>query len=166
LTEPRLITYDRNYVLRLGGVEVQLLHFGNAHTDGDTVVYFSNLRIVAADALIGVDANPDFSSGGSILGWQTALRQMLKLDFDIAVPGNGSVQKRADVEAFKAKIDSLVTRASGLARTRATKDQFVSALRKDDSGLKLSESQLTSFYSELVSTERAGSMIRPSVASY
>ena len=166
LTAPRLITYDHDYALRLGGVEVQLLHFGNAHTDGDTVVYFPNLKVVAAGALIGVDANPDFSSGGSLLGWHAALTQMLKLDFDVAVPGKGPVQERADVEALKAQLDSLVTRASRLTTKGMTKDQFLSELRKGDSGLRLSESQLISFYNELASTERDRSTTRPSVASY
>src|SRR5215467_14779243 len=36
-------TYDQEFTIKLGGIEVQLLHFGNAHTDGDTVVYFPDL---------------------------------------------------------------------------------------------------------------------------
>ena len=38
------ITFRDNYKLRLGGVEADLLHFGNAHTNGDTVVYFPNFE--------------------------------------------------------------------------------------------------------------------------
>src|SRR5262245_62714911 len=45
------LTYDREYTLRLGGVEVHLKHFGNARTGGDTVVYFPNLRVVAVGDL-------------------------------------------------------------------------------------------------------------------
>ena len=36
----RIVSYDRDYVVRMGGVEARALHFGSAHTGGDTVVYF------------------------------------------------------------------------------------------------------------------------------
>src|ERR1700730_13702712 len=48
---PPTITSDHGYTLRLGGVEVKLMHFGNAHTKGGTVVYFSNLKVVAVGDL-------------------------------------------------------------------------------------------------------------------
>jgi glyoxylase-like metal-dependent hydrolase (beta-lactamase superfamily II) len=44
---PPTITYAKDYALQIGGVEVRLMHFGNAHTSGDTVVYFPNLKVVA-----------------------------------------------------------------------------------------------------------------------
>ena len=34
-------------VVRLGGVEVRVLHLGRAHTGGDSVVYFPDLKVVA-----------------------------------------------------------------------------------------------------------------------
>ena len=156
LTTPGLITFENDYTLRLGGVEAQLLHFGNAHTDGDTVVYFPNLKVVAAGALIGPDVSPNFSSGGSLIGWRNALRQMLKLDFDVAVPVGGPMQNRAEVEAFKARVDELVNHASCLVTDGATKGQFVSELKKDESTLNLNDSQLLSFYNEFSTTAQDG----------
>ena len=56
------MTYENDYALRLGGVEVQLKHFGNAHTGGDSVVYFPNLRVVVIGDLFTPDTpDPDFS---------------------------------------------------------------------------------------------------------
>src|SRR5262249_3385383 len=60
---PPTITYAKDYTLGLGGVEVKLMHFGNARTDGDTVVYFPNLKVVAVGDLFTPDT--DFSEGGS-----------------------------------------------------------------------------------------------------
>ena len=34
------------YQIRMGGVEAQVLHFGNAYRNSDTVVYFLNLKVV------------------------------------------------------------------------------------------------------------------------
>src|SRR5262245_57227536 len=65
---PTLVTYDREYNLRQGGIEVQLRHFGRARTDGDTVVYFPNLKVVAVgDLFNGGMPEPDFSAGGSLV---------------------------------------------------------------------------------------------------
>ena len=33
--------------------------------------------------------NPDFAAGGSLVEWGPVLAQILKLDFDIAVPSEG-----------------------------------------------------------------------------
>lgn len=45
------LTYDREYLLRMGGVEAQLRSFGNAHTGSDTVVYFPNLTVIVVGDL-------------------------------------------------------------------------------------------------------------------
>src|SRR5580658_620229 len=42
---PPTIAFDHDYTIRLGGIEAQLMHFGSAHTGGDTVVYFPNLKV-------------------------------------------------------------------------------------------------------------------------
>ena len=60
----RIVTYDREYKVRMGGVEAQLLHFGNAYTNGDTVVYFPNLKVVAVGDLFAATPDPDF------FGWR------------------------------------------------------------------------------------------------
>ncbi len=119
------ITYRDNYTIRLGGVEAQLMHFGSAHTNGDTVVYFPNLKVVAVGGLYSDRPDPDLAAGGSLVGWSPALAQVLKLDFDIAVPGSGPMIGRAELEAFKNKIDTLVGRAAVLREKGVT-----------DSGLK------------------------------
>ena len=33
--------------MKLGGVEVQVHHFGRSHTSGDSVVYYPDLKVVA-----------------------------------------------------------------------------------------------------------------------
>ena len=151
---PLIITYDREYTLRLGRVEAQLLHFGNAHTSGDTVVYFSNLKVVAVGDLFATTPNPDFSAGGSLVGWGPVLGQILKLDFDVVVPGMGSPVSRADLETFKKKLDTLVSRAVGLVKKGVPKDQLMAQLKTDDLGFQLSFTgdQLDYFFAELSST--------------
>jgi len=42
------------------------MHFGNAHTNGDTVVYFPNLKVVAV-ATCSPLRRSDFAAGGSLV---------------------------------------------------------------------------------------------------
>src|SRR5215471_18542410 len=79
-------TYEQDFTVKLGGVEAQLLHFGNARTNGDTIVYFPNLKVVAVGELYESAPIPDYSAGGSLLGWGPVLSRILELDFDVVVP--------------------------------------------------------------------------------
>lgn len=148
---PPTDTFDRDKDLHLGPVEVQLFHFGNACTGGDTVVYFTDLKAVALGDIYSETPNPDYSAGGSLLDWGPVLGDVLKLDFNVAVPGEGHVASKADVEAFKVKIDTLVSRAHQLVKSGVPKDRFMAQLKTDDLGWKLnfSPEQVDGFYSEL-----------------
>lgn len=151
-----IVTYAREYRIHLGGVEAQLLHFGNAQSNSDTVVYFPNLKVVAVGDLFASTPNPDFSKGGSLVDWGPVLAQVLKLDFDVAIPATGPAVGRADVEAFKTKIDTLVSRAAGLINKGVPKDQLMGQLKTADLGWQLSfaPDQVERFYAELSRTEQ------------
>jgi glyoxylase-like metal-dependent hydrolase (beta-lactamase superfamily II) len=153
---PPTFTYARDFTMRLGGVQVQLKHFGNAHTSGDTVAYFPDLKVVAVGDLFSPNTpDPDFSGGGSLVDWGPVLAQILKLDFDVVVPSTGPTVTRADLEAFKAKLDMLVSRATGLVKNGVPKDQLMAQLKTDDLGWQFSFTgdQLDRFYSELSQTK-------------
>ncbi len=149
---PPTFTYAQDFTLRLGGVEARLMHFGAAHTSGDTVVYFPDLKVVAVGGLFTPDTpDPDFSGGGSLVEWGPALAQILKLEFDVVAPTAGPLVTRADLEAFKTKIDTLVSRATGLVKKGVPKDQLMAQLETDDLGWRFNFTgdQLDRFYTEL-----------------
>jgi len=144
-------TYDKHLTLGLGGIEAQVLHFGNAHTNGDTVVYFPNLKVVAVGDLFAATPDPDFSAGGSLVGWGPVLAEILRLDFDVVVPGTGPMVTRADLEAFKTRIDTLVSRATMLVKKGVPKNKLMARLKTDDLGWRLSFAgeRLDRFFAEL-----------------
>ena len=152
-TSPPIIKFSNNYKLRIGGIEVLLKHFGDAHTNGDTVVYFPNLKVVAVGDLYTPNTpDPDYLRGGSLVNWGPVLDQILALDFDVVVPSTGSTVTRADLEAFKAKIDTVVFRASGLIKKGVPKDQFMAQLKTDDLSwqFNFNGDHLDHFYSDLI----------------
>jgi glyoxylase-like metal-dependent hydrolase (beta-lactamase superfamily II) len=148
---PALVTYGSEYPIRMGGAEAQVLHFGNAYSNRDTVVYFPNLKVVVVGDLFAAEPAPDFAAGGSLVGWGPVLEQILKLDFDTVVPSQGPVITRADLQAFKTKIDTMVARATGLVKQGVPKDRLMAQLKTDDLGWQpnFTGQQLDSFYAEL-----------------
>lgn len=150
-----IVTYAQDYRIHLGGVDAQVMHFGNAHTNSDTVVYFPNLRVVAVGDLFASTPNPNYSAGGSLVGWGPVPGQVLKLDFDVVVPGTGPTVTRSDLEAFKTKIDTLVSRATALVNKGVSRDQLMAQLQTDDLGwhLAFTPEQIDHFYAELSRTE-------------
>ena len=84
---PPDLTYEHELTLRLGGVELRLLHFG-AHTDGDTVVYLPQQRVLLTGDLL--DVMP-YAGHGDPRAWVKTLETLGELDFDRIVPGHGPV---------------------------------------------------------------------------
>jgi glyoxylase-like metal-dependent hydrolase (beta-lactamase superfamily II) len=147
-------TYDRNISFHLGGIEVQVMHFGNAHTNGDSVVYFPNLKVIAVGDLYAATPNPDYAAGGSLAGWGPVFTEILKLDFDVVVPGTGPTVTRADLQAFKEQIETMLARGRSLAKSGVPKDRIMAQLPTSDLGwrMNLTPNQLDRFYVELSDT--------------
>ena len=149
---PPSVTFEQNESMHFGAVEVRLLHFGRAHTDADTVVYFPDSKVVALGELYAPRPDPDYAAGGSLLEWRTALADALQLDFNLAIPGRGPPVSRADVESLRTKLDALVERAARSVANGTPKDRFARALEAGDSGSQLdfNAAQIDGFYDELV----------------
>jgi hypothetical protein len=79
------------------------------------------------------------------------LAEILKLDFDVVVPGTGPQVTRADLEAFKSRIDTLVSRAIILVKKGVSKNELMAQLKTDDLGWKFNFTgdRLDRFYAEL-----------------
>jgi glyoxylase-like metal-dependent hydrolase (beta-lactamase superfamily II) len=146
-------TYNtREHIVKLGGAEVRVLHLGRAHTGGDSVVYFPDVKVVAtSDAVTTGTQGPlaDYAGGGSFADWTPVLDAMLKLDFDTAVPGAGPVLTKADVQAFRTKFTTVMMRATELVQKGVPKEQLLMQLKTDDIGWAPRVPQIDPFYEEL-----------------
>jgi cyclase len=150
---PPTVTYPgAEYTLKFGGVTVELHHFGNAHTSGDTVVYFPDLKTVClSDVVTTGRTGPliDYAGGGSATDWTNVLAAILKLDFDAAVPGNGDVMTKADVQAYKTKYDTWLSRAREAVKQGVPQDQLLAQIKTDDLGFTPRVPKVDAFMAEL-----------------
>jgi glyoxylase-like metal-dependent hydrolase (beta-lactamase superfamily II) len=117
------------------------------------VVYFPDLKVVAVSDMITtgmLGPLADYAGGGSFLEWPKVLDGILKLDFDACIPGNGGVLTKADVQAYKTKIETFVSRAKEAVRNGATKDQLMAQVKTDDLGWTPRVPNVDAFYAELL----------------
>jgi cyclase len=150
---PPTMTYPgAEYALKFGGTTTELHHFGNAHTSGDTVVYFPDLKTVClSDVVTTARTGPliDYAGGGSATDWTNVLAGILKLDFDAAVPGNGDVMTKADVQAYKAKYDKWLSRAREAVKQGVPQDKLLASIKTDDLGFTPRVPKVDAFVAEL-----------------
>jgi glyoxylase-like metal-dependent hydrolase (beta-lactamase superfamily II) len=132
--EPNIVFADQAAVY-LGGVEVQLFYLGRGHTNGDTVIYFPDLKTVHTGDLI-IDGMPviDYDAGGSAIEFVKTIDNLLKMDFDTMIPGHGRVMKKDDVRAYRARFAEMNRRMRELARKKVPKDQVQAQLKLNDLG--------------------------------
>jgi cyclase len=143
-------TFAKDYVLKFGGAEVDAHFYGRGHTGDDTMVYFPDLKVVMVSDQMS-DATPivDFANGGSAVEFTRSLEGVLKLDFDMAIPGRGEPKSRADVQAFRDKFASVISRASDAIKGGATKDTLAMQVKTDDLGFTFQPAFYGSLYDEL-----------------
>ncbi len=132
--EPNIVFADQAAVY-LGGVEVQLFYLGRGHTNGDTVIYFPDLKTVHTGDLI-IDAMPviDYDGGGSAIEFIHTIDNLLKMDFDTIIPGHGRIMHKDDVRAYRARFAEMNRRMRELVRNKVPKDQAQARLKLDDLG--------------------------------
>ena len=119
----------------LGGKNVELYHFGRAHTNGDMVVLFPADRTLAAgDMFTFGDATPqliDYAGGGSGKEWPTTLDSALQLDFDAVVPGHGVVTTKQEMAKFRDSTMKLRNRVHEMLVQKKTRDNVSKMLQTE-----------------------------------
>jgi glyoxylase-like metal-dependent hydrolase (beta-lactamase superfamily II) len=143
-------TFAGEHVVRLGGAEARLHFFGPGHSGGDTMVYFPDAKVVMVSDHI-TDGTPivDFANGGSAVQWTRALDGVLKLDFELAVPGRGEPKTRLEVQHYRDRFATLIARASEAIAAGATRDDLASRVRLDDLSWQFNPQFFGQLYDEL-----------------
>jgi cyclase len=99
-----VITFDHDVTLHVNGEDIQALHFPSGHTDGDSVIFFPQSKVVhmGDDFFNGRFPFIDLSSGGGVKGMTAAVQTVLaQVGPDtVFIPGHGPLASAADMRAF------------------------------------------------------------------
>jgi glyoxylase-like metal-dependent hydrolase (beta-lactamase superfamily II) len=92
--------------VQIGGRKALLSHIYNAHTDGDSYVFFDDANVLSTGDIFGNTGRYntiDFANGGDIRGLIRALDAYIKLSNDNTkiVPGHGALATKANLVAFR-----------------------------------------------------------------
>ena len=126
-------TFRDRMTVHLGGKEIQILHFGAAHTKGDSVLFVPRDRIAYLSEVFFNEEFPNMA-GGYGVSWIRVLDAVKALDADIFVPGHGPIpddpkQTRAALDrARQILVDARDGIQNEIARG-ATEDQAVAAIK-------------------------------------
>lgn len=125
------LTFDREIRMYLGGREIQVFHLKRGHTDGDSIIYFPQTKVVHMGDLFFNKVIPviDRAHGASTAEWTETIDAVIaRVDpASQFIPGHGEVTNVDDLKAFKQYLLDLraaVKKAidGGLTREQAVKD--------------------------------------------
>ncbi len=99
-----MITYAQSLSIHFNGEEVRAVHFPKAHTDGDTVLFFTTSNVVHLGDQFFAGKFPfvDLNGGGSVPGLIKnigELMQQIPSDAKI-IPGHGEVSNLDDLKKY------------------------------------------------------------------
>jgi glyoxylase-like metal-dependent hydrolase (beta-lactamase superfamily II) len=111
---PADITFDRDYLLDLGGVRVRFLVVGPTHTKGDTGIFVEGDNVLFAGDVV---MNESFLAAGpvsSVNAWLKAFDTFGALEPRTIVPAHGAVGTGALIASNRAIVQAVRDRALAL----------------------------------------------------
>jgi glyoxylase-like metal-dependent hydrolase (beta-lactamase superfamily II) len=125
------ITYKEPVTMHINGDDVQLIPVMNAHTDGDTMVYFPKADVImTGDFYRSIQyPNIDRTNGGSLKGVIDGLNAVVALAKPSTkiVAGHGPVVDKTAIAANIELINTIRTRVAALVAQGKTQEEVIAA---------------------------------------
>ncbi len=141
-------SYTGAFHIRLRGRVADLKHIENAHTDGDTYVWFKTANVLSTGDTFtnGRYPNIDFANGGNIKGMIAAADAYLRLTNAKTriVPGHGPLADRAVLTEYRAMLVTARDRMAKLVKDGKSEDDVVAAKPFADLDAKWAPTELAS----------------------
>ena len=105
-----IITFTQDLMFHLNGEDIHVFHVNNAHTDGDSIVYFRNSNVIHTGDIYFAGIYPfiDTSSHGSVNGVIDAAQHVLSIinDDTKIIPGHGMLSNKTELSVY---VDMLIS---------------------------------------------------------
>jgi cyclase len=141
-------TYTGAFKIRMIGRVADLKHIANAHTDGDTYVWFKTANVLSTGDTFtnGRYPNIDFANGGNIKGMIAAADIYLKLTSARSriVPGHGPIADKAALVEYRTMLVTARDRMAKLVADGKGEDDVVAAKPFADLDAKWAPTELAS----------------------
>ncbi len=125
-----VVTYADGLSLHLNGEEIRIFHLPSGHTDGDSVVHFTESSVVHMGDLFFAGRFPfvDLGSGGDVEGYLKNVRSIrAKLPEGVKIiPGHGPLSTTKELDAFITTLDETIS----IVRKGIDADRSLDELKK------------------------------------
>ncbi|MFN7924039.1 MAG: MBL fold metallo-hydrolase [Bryobacteraceae bacterium] len=108
------VTFEREYTVHLGGVDVNLLSLGGTHTRGDTLAWVRQDRVLFAGDIVMNHAFLAFGKFSALQPWLGVLDRIDRLKPAKIVPSHGSIGDGSLTGAQRAVLRTIRSRAGEL----------------------------------------------------
>jgi glyoxylase-like metal-dependent hydrolase (beta-lactamase superfamily II) len=99
-----VITFDQSLAVHFNGEEIRAIHYPKGHTDGDSVIFFTNSNVVhlGDDFFAGRFPFVDLESGGSVEGLIKNIGEIIaRIPADAKlIPGHGPLSTVDDLKSY------------------------------------------------------------------
>jgi glyoxylase-like metal-dependent hydrolase (beta-lactamase superfamily II) len=127
-----LVSFADGIRFHLNGYEIEVLHVDPAHTDGDAIVLFGEVKVVhLADVYFnGLYPYIDVASGGSIDGLIAGVDRALSLcdEETRIIPGHGPLSNAAELRVYRDMLKAVRKNVSEGIRAGRSVDEVVAAV--------------------------------------
>jgi glyoxylase-like metal-dependent hydrolase (beta-lactamase superfamily II) len=124
---PRRTYENGSITLEVKGRSAKLTHPLNAHTDGDTYVWFADANVLSTGDILnnGRYQNSDWVNGGNLKGMVAAQDTFLAMvnDYTKIVPGHGPLATKAQLKDFRDMVATSLARMEKLVADGKVKSE-------------------------------------------
>jgi glyoxylase-like metal-dependent hydrolase (beta-lactamase superfamily II) len=129
--------FTEEWSLFVNGEALQLIHVPQAHTDGDTLVFFRRSDVIATGDIYNTSRYPRFDAerGGSVAGIIEGLNRILDLTIagenqeggTVVIPGHGRLSDETEVANYRDMVTIVRDRVAAMIKNGMTLQQVQAA---------------------------------------
>jgi cyclase len=155
-------TFETEMTLDVGGIEVQLLNLGPAHTGGDAIAWVPESRTLFTGDLLFNGGTP-IVWAGPVQGWVNACNAMEELGAEVVVPGHGPVTDVRTIRLIRDYLEYIVAQSkemfdAGIPPAEAARRIPLGRFAELDAGERIVQNVLACYYELDPTMERADLM--------
>lgn len=129
--------FTEDWALFVNGEALQLIHVPEAHTDGDTMVFFRRSDVIATGDIYNTSRYPRFDpeQGGSVAGIIEGLNRILDITIPgenqeggtVVIPGHGRLSDETEVANYRDMVTIVRDRVAAMIEAGMTLDEVQAA---------------------------------------
>ena len=128
---PAAITFDREHVLSLGGVDVRMVVVGPTHTRGDTGFFVTGDNVLFSGDVVMNESFLAATAVSSARAWMAAFDTFEALKPQTVVPSHGAIGTGALIAANRAVVSTVQARARELKAQGRSADEAATTIQQE-----------------------------------